>query len=132
MVIEIDLDKQNTESDFVQGAYKIIKATNEYPNLTQTNIVKNNNGIYQYELARFKNTINGITDFQDMRTFLDFDSIYSAIQKEYRAILSDLKQEFENVKDGSAYVLKDNIKILQGKIDKETGSIQIAYPERIK
>lgn len=132
LVIEIDLDKQNTESDFVQGAYKIIKATNEYPNLTQTNIVKNNNGIYQYELARFKNTINGITDFQDMRTFLDFDSIYSAIQKEYRAILSDLKQEFENVKDGSAYVLKDNIKILQGKIDKETGSIQIAYPERIK
>ncbi|MCI8699741.1 MAG: hypothetical protein HFJ47_00165 [Clostridia bacterium] len=132
LVIEIDLDKQNTESDFVQGAYKIVKATNEYPSLTQTNIVKNNAGIYQYELARFKTTINGITGFQDMRTFLDFDSIYSAIQKEYRTILSNLKQELANVQNGSAYVLKDNIKILHGHISKETGSTQISYPERIK
>lgn len=132
LVIEIDLDKQNTESDFVQGTYKIVKSANEYPALTQTNIVKNNSGIYQYELARFKNTINGITDFQDMRTFLNFDSIYSTIQKEYRAILANLKQEFENVKDGSAYVLKDNIKILHGHISKETGSTQISYPERVK
>lgn len=116
LVIEIDLDKQNTESDFVQGAYKIVKSVNEYPNLTQTDIVKNNAGIYQYELARFKTTINGITDFQDMRTFLDFNSIYSAIQKEYRTILADLKQELANVQNGSAYMLKNNITVLEGKI----------------
>ena len=50
--------------------------------MTQTNIVKNVSGIYQYELARFKTGSSGITNFQDMRTFLDFDSIYAQIEKE--------------------------------------------------
>lgn len=81
LVIEIDLDKQNTAVDFQQGAYKIIKSANSYPTLTQTNIVKNVSGIYQYELARFKTSSNGISDFQDMRTFLDFDSIYDEIEE---------------------------------------------------
>ena len=75
LVIEIDLDKTNTESTFLQGAYRIIKSASAYPTLTQTNIVKNNSGVYQYELARFRTGLNGITDFQDMRTFLDFNKI---------------------------------------------------------
>lgn len=106
LVIEIDLDKQNTESIFTQAIYKIVKSGSGYPNLTQTDIVKNNSGIYQYELARFRTNVNGITDFKDMRTFLDFNSIYNAIQKEYRTILAQLQQELANVKDGSAYLLK--------------------------
>ena len=72
----------------------------------KNDIVKNNEGIYQYELARFRTTANGITDLQDMRTFLDFNSIYSAIQTEYRAKLSELEQELASVEDGSAYLLK--------------------------
>lgn len=107
LVIEIDLDKQNTESEFNQGAYKIIKGTSSYPTLTQTNIVKNNSGKYQYELARFKTSTSGITNFQDMRTFLDFDSIYNSITTEYRAILRELQQELSDAKDGSAYLLKE-------------------------
>lgn len=106
LVIEIDLDKQNTESQLSQASYKIVKSTSGYPNLTQTNIVKNNSGIYQYELARFKTSSNGITDFQDMRTFLDFDSIYEEIQTQYQSILNELEDELKNVKDGSAYLLK--------------------------
>lgn len=116
LVLEIDLDKQNTETKFTQATYKIIKGTNSYPELTQTNIVKNNAGIYQYELARFRTTSNGITDFQDMRTFLEFNSIYAEIikmfenlktdmQKEYTNVLEQLQQELANVEDGSAYVL---------------------------
>lgn len=106
LVIEIDLDKENTESDFKQGAYKIITSTSAYPNLTQTNIVKNVSGIYQYELARFRTTSSGITDFQDMRTFLDFESIYSQITQEYQTVLSQLEEELSSVEDGSAYLLK--------------------------
>ena len=106
LVIEIDLDKQNTESDFQQGKYKIITSTSGYPTLTQTNIVKNVSGIYQYELARFRTTASGITNFQDMRTFLDLDTIYEQIEKEYRAILEQLQEELEGVKDGSAFLLK--------------------------
>ena len=75
LVIEIDLDKTNTESTFLQGTYKIVKSASAYPTLTQTNIVKNNAGVYQYELARFRTGLNGITDFQDMRTFLNLDLV---------------------------------------------------------
>ena len=107
LVIEIDLDKTNTESEFNQGVYKIVKGTSSYPVLTQTNIVKNNSGKYQYELARFKTGANGITDFQDMRTFLDFDSIYNSITSEYRSILTQLQKELSEVEDGSAYILNE-------------------------
>lgn len=117
LVIEIDLDKQNTESEFAQGTYKIVKSTSSYPNLTQTNIVKNNLGIYQYELARFKTSANGITEFTDMRTFLDFNSIYDAIKVEYRAVLQQLQNELANVEDGSAYILKNGGGKIEGNLE---------------
>ena len=106
LVIEIDLDKENTESDFTQGTYKIVKSSSGYPNLTQSNIVKNVSGVYQYELARFRTNSSGITSFQDMRTFLDFDTIYDAIKAEYQSVLNELEQSLQNVTDGSAYWLK--------------------------
>lgn len=98
LVVEINLDASNTENEFNQASYKIIKGANSYPNLTQNDIVKNNAGIYQYELARFKNNINGITNFQDMREFLDFDSIYDEIQ-----------QHIDDIDDGSLFVLKSEV-----------------------
>ena len=95
LVIEIDLDKQNTESDLQQASYKVVKSGSGYPELTQTNIVKNNAGIYQYELARFKTNVNGITEFQDKRTFLDFDTIYDEIE-----------QHIKDIDNGSLYLEK--------------------------
>lgn len=106
LVIEIDLDKENTESEFTQASYKIVTSTSGYPNLTRSNIVKNVAGIYQYELARFRTSSSGITEFQDMRTFLDFTSIYEQITQEYQAILAQLEAELASVEDGSAYLLK--------------------------
>lgn len=130
LVVEINLDNQNTESDFTQGYYKVVKSASNYPTLTQTNIVKNNTGIYQYELARFKTNSSGITDFQDMRTFLDFSSIYNAIQKEYKTILNKLQLELENVEDGSAYILRTNslkheVNLLKNKIENTTNVASI-------
>ena len=116
LVIEIDLDKENTSSDFVQGAYKIVKGTNNYPYLTQTDIVKNNSGIYQYELARFKTTASGITDFQDRRTFLDFDSIYDQIETEYESVLQLLENEYENMKQENGVVLTSDIVKITGEV----------------
>lgn len=109
LVIEIDLDKQNTESQLTQASYKIVKSGSGYPNLTQNNIVKNNAGIYQYELARFKTSSGGITDFQDTRTFLDFESIYNTIKAEFESVLKELEEELAGVEDGSAFVLKSSI-----------------------
>ncbi len=117
LVIEINLDKQNTESEFVQGTYKIVKGTSSYPNLIQTNIVKNNLGVYQYELARFKTSASGITEFTDMRTFLDFDSIYDTIETEYRTVLQQLQNELANIEDGSAYILKNGGGKIEGDLE---------------
>lgn len=122
LVIEIDLDKENTQEVLNQASYKIIKAVDSFPNLTQTDIVKNNKGIYQYELARFKTGLNGITDFEDTRTYLDFNSIYAEIEnkfkeldlevkEQYKALLEELKNKLATVEDGSEYLLKDNIAV---------------------
>lgn len=116
LVIEIDLDKQNTESQLNQAAYKVITSASGYPNLTQTNIVKNVSGIYQYELARFRTSSSGITDFQDMRTFLDFDSIFEEIRQQYGTILKELQDELASVVDGSDYLLKSAGGTVNGKI----------------
>lgn len=118
LVIEIDLDKINTENNFVQGAYKVIKSSSSYPALIQSNIVKNNSGIYQYELARFKTNSAGIVDFRDMRTFIDFPSIYNQITREYRNILVELENELTDVKAGSAYLLKEG-GIINGNLEVE-------------
>lgn len=109
LVIEIDLSKENTEEALNQVAYKIVKGTSDYPNLTQTDIVKNNAGIYQFELARFKTTSAGITNFEDRRTYLDLDSIFAIMERDFNAVLEGLRAEIGQVRDGSAYVLKSSI-----------------------
>lgn len=117
LVIEIDLDKENTESELNQVAYKIIKSTSSYPNLTQQDIVNNNSGIYQYELARFRTSASGITDFQDMRTFLDFDSIYAEIE-----------QHIQDIDSGALYIQKSDIAIIEGYINSSSESVIVNYP----
>lgn len=107
LVIEINLDKENTDISFKQAQYRIIKSITTYPNLTQNNIVATNSGVYQYELARFKTSSSGISDFKDMRTFLTYKYIFAQIMSEYHSIIDDLKKELASVKDGSIFVLKE-------------------------
>ena len=120
LVIEVNLDLQNTESQFNQASYKVVKSASGYPNLTQTNIVKNNAGIYQYELARFRTNASGITEFQDKRTFLDFNSIYDEMEAEYGAVLQQLKEKLESIENQSNVLLKTGGTI-SGKIEVGTG-----------
>ena len=121
LVLEINLDEANTEDSFLQASYKILKNSTNYPSLTQNNIVKNNSGIYQYELARFRTSSSGISEFTDRRTFLDFNSIYSAIQTEFRGVLTQLEEELAAVEDGSAYFLNSRLKIFHNEADDSQG-----------
>ena len=121
LVLEINLDVVNTADSFLQADYKIIKNASNYPTLTQNNIVKNNAGTYQYELARFRTSANGITDFQDRRTFLDFDTIYDFIEQEWNVKLSELEDELAAVEDGSAYFLNSRLKIFHNQADDSEG-----------
>lgn len=124
LVIEIDLDKTNTAENFQQGYYKILTGNSSYPSVTQTDIVKNVSGIYQYELAQFRTNASGnITDFVDKRTFLDIDSIYTAIESATTTLLntiegnadtliSTLQAEIAGVEDTSEFIMKSQIKTL--------------------
>lgn len=121
LVIEINLDLENTDKNFVQANYKIIKNASTYPNLTQNDIIKNNAGTYQYELARFKTGTQGITEFKDMRTYVDYESIIDLMQKDFQGFLDRLEGLLAEVEDGSAYLLKDKFKIFHNEIDNTQG-----------
>ena len=121
LVLEINLDAVNTSDSFLQADYKIFKNASNYPVLTQNNIVKNNAGTYQYELARFRTSASGITDFQDKRTFLDFDTIWDFIEQEWNVKLTELEEELAAVEDGSAYFLNSRFKIFESEPDDTQG-----------
>ena len=86
LVLEIDLDKTNTENDFQQGYYKVITNALAYPELTQDDIVNDVSGVYQFSLGRFQITSNGIVGYADERSYLDFTSIYGEISQHISAI----------------------------------------------
>lgn len=71
LVVEVDLDKTNTISSFNQGMYRIVKSESAYPTLVQEDTAGMNAGKYQYELARFKVSDGTVTEFQDMRTYIE-------------------------------------------------------------
>ena len=105
LVIEINLDNINTETAFTQASYKVLKNSSMYPILTQTDIVKNNSGIYQFELAKFKVNSLGITDFEDTRTYIDLDNLYK-----------EFKEEMEKIRNNENVVLKDNFAIISNSV----------------
>lgn len=105
LVLEIDLDKTNTENDFQQGYYKIITNSTAYPELTQDDIVNDVSGVYQFPLGRFQITSNGVTGYADERSFLDFNSIYG-----------EIRDIIQGIEDGSSYVLQSTFNNSKGKI----------------
>lgn len=131
LICEIDLGKENTESELTQASLKIIKSSNNYPQLTQQDITAEGT-IYQFEFAQFKSGKNGITEFKDTRKFLDFDSIYTKVNNETKEVIEQIKKELESVKDGSKYIMKDNIAVIYGKISLKNGTgstNSIAFPK---
>ena len=116
LVCELDLSKTNTKSELNQAVIKTVRNTSGFGNLTKENLFEGGN-IYQYEFARFRVTETGIVDFEDRRTFLNLESLYSLIntnfnelftQKNQEAenLLEEIRQELASVTDGSAYLLK--------------------------
>ena len=96
------MSKDNTDTSFVQGQFKVLTGQSSYPALTKQKLTENT-GIYQYEFARFRALTTGITDFVDNRTFLDYNSIFEYIQSQIELIedngLYVPKTEFDPVKE---------------------------------
>lgn len=116
LVCELDLSKINTKSELNQAVIKTVRNTSGFGNLTKENLFEGGN-IYQFEFARFKVTEVGIADFEDRRTFLNLESLYSLINKTFNQLfeqknqesenlLEEIRQELLNITDGSAFLLK--------------------------
>ncbi len=114
LILEIDLTRDSTQDVFEQVSFKILESSTEYPKTTQEdiNIYNGENSIYQLEFARFKTGSAGIVEFKDTRKFLSFSGIYAQIKSDCEKVMEEIKQELENVEDGSAYVLKEDGKSL--------------------
>ena len=113
LILEIDLSKDSTKDVFNQASFKLLTSSTSYPTVTQQdiNMYNGSNNLYQLEFARFKSGTSGITEFKDTRKFLSFSGIYAQIKADCEAAMNEIKQELENVKDGSSYLLKSGGKI---------------------
>lgn len=118
LVLEIDLSKESTKDTFSQVSFKLLTSSTGYSAVTQQDINKYNgtSNIYQLEFARFRTTASGIADFKDTRKFLNFNGIYNQVKSECQTIINQIKTELLSVEDGSAYVVKNNISVLEGNI----------------
>ena len=116
LVLEIDLSKESSKDTFNQVSFKLLTSSISYPTVTQQDINKysGTDTIYQLEFARFKSGSTGISDFKDTRQFLNFTGIYEQIKADCKNIINQIKQELASVEDGSAYVLRNNIVVLNG------------------
>ena len=62
LVFEIDLSKQNTNTEFLQGAFKILTSSTGYPAITQEDL-ENGGNVYQIAFAKFTKSVSSIGNF---------------------------------------------------------------------
>lgn len=107
LICEIDLSKTNSVDEFKQAKIKTVYNLSNYPELAQEDIT-GSGAIYQYEFARFEVDNGSITNLIDRRTYVDFESVYDAIEDEAQIVLNEIRQELNNVLDESIYLLKED------------------------
>jgi len=87
VVFEIDLSKTNTVNDFTQGYFRTLTSSVGYPEVTQEDL-DDGGSIYQMPWATYVKTVNGVSDFKDVRRVYDQESIWKVIMdqnEEYKA-----------------------------------------------
>jgi len=62
LVFELDMSQTNTNTSFEQGAFKVLTAATDYPEIIQEDLEAGGN-IYQLPFAKFTKTLNGIGAF---------------------------------------------------------------------
>lgn len=108
LICEIDLSKINTKQELNQAKIKVISNTSNYSELQKQDITSEGK-LYQYEFARFKVEDGNITNFEDKRTFVDFENIYAYLERESEEMFKEIRNALKNILSGSAYCLKDEI-----------------------
>ena len=115
LILEINLNAQNTEEKLNQVTIKTLYGNNDYKTLIKENI--NSKGkIFQFEFARFK-----YDDVQNRIIELHINNI----KIDYKNMLKVIEEEVKKIKNGSETVLKTTFdEILKNYIKKDEISIK--------
>lgn len=81
VVFEVDLSKENTAEEFIQGAFKTLTSTTGYPSVKQEDL-DDAGKVYQMPWCQYIKQAGSIKDFRDLREILDLNTIWSAISNQ--------------------------------------------------
>lgn len=129
LAFEIDLTKENTETEFNQGKFKIIKGTNStYPTLQQDDIVNNSTGIYQMEFARFVANSGGITNFVDNRVFIDYQTMFENIDSQ----MSQMVEKVDNQMTQKIAEVDNHVSQIDTEVEQKFDDIDTQMEQKIQ
>lgn len=109
VVFEVDLSKENTAEEFIQGAFKTLTSTTGYPSVKQEDL-DDAGKVYQMPWCQYIKQAGSIKDFRDLREILDLNSIWSAISSQN----TQYKGEFDDYFAAQRSTILGMIKELEG------------------
>ena len=109
VVFEVDLSKENTAEEFIQGAFKTLTSTTGYPSVKQEDL-DDAGKVYQMPWCQYVKQAGSIKDFRDLREILDLNSIWSAISNQN----TQYKGEFDDYFAAQRSTILGMIKELEG------------------
>ncbi len=83
VVLELDMSKENTETQLNQLSLKTITSSSGYPALTQQDLEDNPDGTYQYLLAQYHVLVSGVENFSVQASEIDVSYLRAADLKNY-------------------------------------------------
>lgn len=98
LIFEIDLNKTNTTEEFNQGYFKIVKDLANYPTLTQEDL-DSDGKIYQLSFARFINTPQGITEFNQETSTFEVTRAWESVSNVHNQKLAEFIAYYNNQKE---------------------------------
>lgn len=83
VVLELDMSKENTETQLNQLSLKTITSSSGYPTLMQQDLEENPEGTYQYLLAKYHVSISGADSFSVQASEIEVSYLRAADLKNY-------------------------------------------------
>lgn len=108
VAFEVDLTKANTPEAFEQGYFRVLSSADGYPALTQEDLDADGT-LYQMPWCQFVKTVDGISEFRDLRSIMNLDSIWAAVSAQNGAY----KGEFDTYFAAQRIVIEQMIKELE-------------------
>ncbi len=106
VVYEIDLSKENTESDFEQGYFKTLTSASGYPAVTQEDL-DDDGTLYQMPFCQYIKGVTSVSSFTDLRPIFDMESVWEAVAENNETYKAEFDEYFEEQKETIEEMIAD-------------------------